>query len=246
MPVQNRSAPIQSLARGLALLELVGKSGRPVSLPERLANQLPWIETLRQIAREHLAALAQQTGETAHLAVREGHQAFFVDYAMTRQAVGVAGRSGHYEPLHCTALGKALLADFDRDQLVELFGPDPLESLTANTITSIAALSNECERTGPRGYADDDQEPCAGVCCVGAPIRDVSGATIGSIGISAPSERLPRSRFKQAGQIVIGAGSIPWQSRRAPGSTTTASTTSSLSTTAAGVFTPTKARRRSS
>jgi len=236
--------PIQSLDRGLVILEAVASARKPVSLADltpvlgidrssvfRLANtlkqrgfltQLPdskeyvlgsaiwrlaslfrFSDVLMQMAREHVNALAAPSGETTHLAIREGRQAMLIDHQLTAHPVGVAGGSGFCVPLHCTSVGKALLTDYEHAQLAGLLGDAPLASLTKRTITSVAALAEECQRTRKRGFAVDDEEQNEGVRCVAAPIRDSSGQVVASIGISAPAARLPRDRFKGVGAEVM-------------------------------------------
>jgi DNA-binding IclR family transcriptional regulator len=242
MTLRKATNPIQSLDRGLAILEMVGRARRPVSVAEltpvlgidrssvfRLANtlrmrgfltQLPskeyvlgsavrrlassfrWSDGLIPIAREQVAALASRTGETTHLVVREGRQAVFVDHELTAQAVGVSVGSGRCEPLHCTAVGKALIADYDRAELEKLLGNEPLVAPAKRVIRTIAALAKECQRTQKRGYAVDNEEFHKGVRCVAAPIRDGSGQIIAAIGISAPIDRLSESRCEKVAQDV--------------------------------------------
>jgi DNA-binding IclR family transcriptional regulator len=226
---------VQSLDRGLILLETVAKSRHPLGLAElapvlgidrssvfRLANTLkhrgflaqlpdtkgyvlgsavwrlaslhPWSEVLAQFAREQVAKLADWTKETTHLAVREGSQAALIDHQLTGQPVGVSTGSGSCVPLHCTSVGKALIADCDHKQLVAIFGKKPLEVLTKRTIHSLDALARDCLRTRERGYALDDEENAAGVRCISVPIRDADGKIIASIGVSAPVQRLPKNR----------------------------------------------------
>ena len=160
---------------------------------------------LLQVAREHVAALAEQTSETAHLAVREEDRVVFLDYALTNHVVGVSVGSGRMEPLHCTALGKALIADFDPGQLRELFGPGPLRAYTPKTISSIRDLADECENVRQRGFAVDDIEFREGVRCVAASIRDFDGRVVAAIGISAPSSRLTKRRLGEVGPQVKAA-----------------------------------------
>lgn len=237
---------IQSLDRGLILLETVAKARRPLGLDElaavlnidrssvfRLANTLkhhgllaqlpdtknyvlgsavgrmaslfPWSDVLAMFAREQVAALASQTQETTHLAVREGRQAALIQHQLTEQPLGVSLGSGHCVPLYCTSVGRALLIDYDRNRLVALLGDEPLPAFNKRTIGSIEALTDECQRSQQRGFALDDQEYHDGVRCMAAPIRDSSGEVVASIGISAPVERLPEQRIKEISKMVIEA-----------------------------------------
>lgn len=168
----------------------------------QLASQMRQSNPLLKVAREHVSALAKQTGETAHLATREGDQLVFLDYALTNQIVGVSMGSGRVEPLHCTSLGKALLVDFNAAELRELLGSGRLRKYTSQTITSLKKLSEECERIQERGYAIDDIEFREGVRCIAAPIRDFDGHVVAAIGISAPSSRLTTQRMLEVGEQV--------------------------------------------
>ena len=62
---------------------------------------------LKSGARE-LKFLASETNETAHLAIREGSSALFIDSARANHVIAVAGQTGELVPLYCTAHGKAL------------------------------------------------------------------------------------------------------------------------------------------
>lgn len=248
MAKRGSTPPIQSLDRGLVLLEAVSQSSQPVSLVEltalldidpssvyrlantlkrrgflaqvsggyvlgasawRLANSHHWSTSLRELAREHLAALAAQLGETSHLSIRIGRQALSVHDELTHRPVVVALRPGRSEPLHSTAMGKALLADFDLRQLENLFGEERLARYTPRTICSLAELADECRRTRQRGFAVDDQEMFEGVRCVAAPLRDASGQVVAAISITAPLERLSlRDRFRVGRKVLRVAEQI--------------------------------------
>jgi IclR family acetate operon transcriptional repressor len=241
---------IQSLDRGLLILETVGKSGLPVSLGHlaavlgidrssafrlantmkrrgflsnpsagkdyilgpsiwRLSRQYDWSKMLATVAHDRLRHLASITNETAHLAVREGRKALFIDHAATRHVIAISGQTGELVPLYCTSHGKALLADFDDQSLKGLFGDKPLKAYTRNTNLSLADLAKTCEEIRARGYATDESEFLEGVRCVAAPIRDREGAVIASIGISAPIVRFPAERETEfAEQVVSTAAKI--------------------------------------
>jgi DNA-binding IclR family transcriptional regulator len=243
---ETRETPsIQSLDRGLLILEAVGKSDEPVSLGHlaellgidrssafrlantlkrrgfltnsstgkdyvlgpsvwRLSRQYDWSSMLAKVAREQLKALAAATNETAHLAVREGRKALFIDDATANNVIAVSGQTGEFVPLYCTSHGKALLSDLDEQDLTQLFGKQ-LKAYTRNTIQSIRLLALECVRIRANGFATDESEFLEGVRCVAAPIRDRNGAIIASIGISAPSSRLPKELEKDVAEKVVAA-----------------------------------------
>lgn len=234
---------IQSLDRGLLILEAVGKSPEPVTLGQlagmlgidrssafRLANTLKrrgflttpsagrdyvlgpsvwrlsreydWSKMLVRVAHDSLKTLAVEANETAHLAVRQGRKALFVDHVPSSHVIAISGQTGELVPLYCTSHGKALLSDYEEKDLIEMFGAKPLKAYTRNTIQSIRALATECKSMRERGFAMDDSEYLDGVRCIAAPIRDREGSVIASIGISAPIARFPRERERDLADRV--------------------------------------------
>lgn len=239
------SKPIQSLDRGLQIIEFLARAKHPVTLNEmtaelkvnkstafRLANtlhskgfiehsegskafilgptiwsilkQYNWNEILANAAHSIIEKLAHTTQETTHLAIRHGQNAHFINHQTTNQALVVSGRTGESVPLYCTAHGKALLADYDLNQLKDLYFDYKLEKFTKNTITDINRLAAECKTIKSKGYALDDSEFNEDITCIAAPIRDIKGNVIASVGISAPSVRLSsKGKFKKCLQEVI-------------------------------------------
>jgi DNA-binding IclR family transcriptional regulator len=237
---------IQSLDRGLAILEAVAKSTEPVSLGEltnllgidrssvfRLANTLKrrgflaypgarkdfilgpslwrlsreydWSKTLILVSHDHLRNLAAATNETAHLAVREGKSALFIDHVMSSHVITISGQTGELVPLYATAHGKALLADYDKRALTSLLGSGSLRAWTGQTCTSVSKLAEICEETRRRGFSTDDGEYQEGIRCVAAPIHNEQGLVIGSIGISAPALRFSEDLYNICGAKVLHA-----------------------------------------
>jgi IclR family transcriptional regulator, acetate operon repressor len=233
---------IQSLGRGLTILEAVAESTEPVALKQltgllgidrssvfRLANTLrqrrflanpegrkdyilgPSVWRLSRkygrnvlitVCRELLRSLSSAIGETAHLAVRDGDKALFIDcHVATGQVLTVSGQTGELVPVYATAHGKALLADMNAAELEMLLGQG-LHRYTRRTTASIGELARACARIGSRGYATDDGEFVEGLRCVAAPIRDQDGVIIASIGISAPQSRFPRTLYAVCGRQV--------------------------------------------
>jgi IclR family acetate operon transcriptional repressor len=168
----------------------------------RMSRNYEWGGMLISICHEHVKTLSSKTGETAHLAVREGRQALFVDHHASTNRIVVSGQTGEFMPLYCTAHGKALLVDYDLAELKALFGATPLKSYTSKTLTTLPQLEKACARIRAEGYATDDLEYLEEVRCLAAPIRDQDGVAIASIGISAPASRFPKSRVPTMARLV--------------------------------------------
>src|SRR5262245_24314708 len=236
--------PIQSLDRGLVILEAVANSSEPVSLTEltnlvgidrssvfrlaftlkrrgflaypagrkdfilgpalwRLSHRYDWGTMLIRVSQEYLKQLAKRTNETVHLAIREGRNALFIDHAAANHVIAVSGQTGEMVPLHCTAHGKALLAGFSREELRRIFGSATLPVYTAQSIGTLSDLATACSEIQEQGFATDNGEFREGLRCVAAPIRAQRGMIVGSIGISAPTERFPLDRYAECGEHVL-------------------------------------------
>jgi len=248
--VRNETPAIQSVDRGLLILETVGRSASPVSLAQltnvlgidrssvfrlantlkrrgflsygpagkdyvlgaavwRLSRQYDWNGMVATVAHEHLQMLSEITGETTNLTIREGGKVLFIDHVATNHVVAISGQTGEVAPLHCTAHGKALLADCDDAKLRKILGNQPLTRYTKNTLTSIKKLALACAEIHARGFAIDHFEFIQDVGSVAAPIRDRKGAILASIGMSAPAARFPAARESElAAHVVRAAATI--------------------------------------
>ena len=169
-----------------------------------LSHQYDWSNMLVRVAHLQLKLIANELNETAHLAVREGKSALFIDSAHANHVIAVAGQTGELVPLYCTAHGKALLADSDERELASQFGSGPLRKYTPSTISSVKALATECRDIRKRGFATDEAEYNPGMRCVAAPIRLADGSIVGSIGISAPESRFLKEQYPKFAKLICG------------------------------------------
>jgi len=234
-------AEIQSLARGLKILELLGQVQDGVSITElaaclgvdkasasRLVATLarygyaekdeqtrryhlgPQVVSLsrsvlarlplREAAKPFLCQLMESTGECAHLAVPAQGKVLYIDQVESPATLRVNAQVGTLNPLHCTALGKALLAFGD----LEL--PPTLESFTLHTLTDPGRLRKNLEQVRTQGYAVDDEEFDIGVRCIAVPVFDFRGKVVGSIGISGPATRVTPERLPELAMRVVVIG----------------------------------------
>ncbi|UCH24859.1 MAG: IclR family transcriptional regulator [Trueperaceae bacterium] len=165
---------------------------RLVSLGQSVLNKI----SFRDQARPFLRQLVAQTGECAHLAKLANGGALYIDQVDTPASLRVSTDVGTLGPLHCTALGKVLLA------FAEVPIPGELKGFTARTIVTQDSLRSHLEQVRQLGYAIDDEEYNVGVRCVAAPVYDVNGDLAGAIGISGPTGRVTLERIPEFAEIV--------------------------------------------
>ena len=159
---------------------------------------------IRSLARPRMEELTQLTQETCHLGILQFPWVVYVEKVESPLAVRMHSQVGAMNPLHCTGLGKALLA-FSSVKLINTICSLPLEPMTATTITNAAGLREELGRIRDRGYAVDDVENEEGIRCVGAPIFGHDGSLIAAISIAGPADRVTLKSVDDLGPIVAGA-----------------------------------------
>jgi IclR family acetate operon transcriptional repressor len=151
-------------------------------------------------ARFHpvLERLSQSTGETANLAIA-GHGAVdLIDQVDGHYLLGAKNWIGTNVPLHCSALGKILLA-FGAATMPK----GRLARRTSSTITSKVQLEDALTIVKARGFASIYDELEDGLVAIAAPVREIDGTVIGAISISGPSTRITRERIEKFGALLI-------------------------------------------
>ncbi|HZW02452.1 MAG TPA: IclR family transcriptional regulator [Anaerolineaceae bacterium] len=160
---------------------------------------------IRNVAHPLLEALAVRTGETAHLGILDGDEVCYIDKINGDQAVLMASRVGIRMPLHCTALGKVLLASEPVarwQQYVDEYGLPPR---TARTITHPNRFFEELETVRRQRFAWDELENEDGIRCVAAPIRDASCEVVAAISVSGWIITMTEARLRQITPWVCAA-----------------------------------------
>jgi DNA-binding IclR family transcriptional regulator len=150
---------------------------------------------LRDRAQLHLKILVAEVEETAHLCILEKTHMVYIDKQEPERTIRMISRVGASSPLHCTAVGKAILATMPRPRVEELLRALRLEKFTRRTMTSREALLKELDRTSRRGYAVDDEEREEGVRCAGMAVLDGRGEAIAAVSISGPSFRVTMQKI---------------------------------------------------
>ena len=109
-----------------------------------------------------------------------------LDAVESKHPVRLMSRNSMSLPLHCTAMGKAYLAELSEDRLTQLLRTLALERFTADTILSPTQLASELRQIRDQGFAIEDQELYPDVWVVAAPVRDYMGQFVAAISIEVP------------------------------------------------------------
>jgi IclR family KDG regulon transcriptional repressor len=154
-----------------------------------IASQISGTLDVRKIAHPHLVELERLTGETIHLTIFDGENVVYIDKVESQRPVRMYSRIGNVAPVHCTAVGKAILAFQEDEQVDRILSTEGLRPYTPNTITDREELKRELGRVRVSGFAVDRREHESEICCVAAPVWDGRGAVDAAISISAVSSR---------------------------------------------------------
>src|SRR4029077_15750905 len=156
---------------GLALFEL-GSLGR---------RRMDVAHAPRQTPRE----LLETTGETVQLGIIDHHSVLYVYEMESRRAIRMAAAVGARAPLHCTAVGKVLLAAQPEEYVTQVLDLG-LKAYTPNTIVKRETLMETLAEVTQRGCATDDEESETGLRAIASPVRNHTGAVIAAVGLAAP------------------------------------------------------------
>jgi DNA-binding IclR family transcriptional regulator len=159
---------------------------------------------LRRVALPEMRALVATTGETAHLGVVTGQDVVYIELVDSPHPVRIFSRVGAAVPAYATAIGKAILAWLDAEDLARHV-PEVFVSRTANTVRDRTALDADLARSRQRGYAIDDQENRTGIRGFAAPIFDHTGAVVAAVSIGGPAGRIDENTDGRLGGAVIEA-----------------------------------------
>lgn len=145
----------------------------------------------RQLARgakPYLQELVERTGETANLAILDGDEVVYVAQAPSPHAMRMFTEVGRRVLPHCTAVGKALLAELSDDEVLDLLARTGMPALTPRTVTEPGPLLAELARVRRTGYAVDNGEQEVSVRCLAAALP--GAATRAAVSVSGPEGRL--------------------------------------------------------
>ena len=155
-----------------------------------LSHRVPIVRNLMALAANPLQRLADETGETSLLAIRDGNEMIYLQHMTGWQSIQVSGSVGERGPLHCTAMGKVLLAFLEADERKTLVNQLPLRAYTAQTLTDVSELLQQLIEVRVRGYAIADEEHEEQVRAIGVPVLTGNDQVAAAICLAGPVFRV--------------------------------------------------------
>lgn len=153
-------------------------------------------------ARPKLRELLEKTGETVQLGIVDHFSVLYVYEMESPRAIRMAAAVGGRAPLHCTAVGKVLLA-YQSPEYVKQVIDSGLTAYTPKTITKRNAVLEMLEDVKQRGHAIDDEESESGLRAIAAPVRNHGGEVIAALGVAAPVQRMNKKVLQTCVPSVI-------------------------------------------
>jgi DNA-binding IclR family transcriptional regulator len=233
--VQRAFAVLEAVVAGAprcSLASVAAYAGLPKSTTRRLLQILIDLGYVQQLAEgvygpgSQILTLAGQVGErldygtlalpamrrlqlvlpeTVHFALLDGDHALYVEKLEGQGTFRMASRIGATIGLHCTAIGKSMLAFLGPDDVSERLGLEPFARQTPRTIVTRAELDRELVLVRKRGYAIDDGENEQHVRCVAAAVFDHQRRVVGGLSLSCPAFVLTLDDAMAVGPSVVGA-----------------------------------------
>ncbi len=179
---------------------------------------------LRGAAAQAIAELGRLTGETVHLATLSGDSIVYIDKVESIYPLRLHSAVGRRNPIHCTALGKAMAAHLGESERAALVHRLDLQRHTRTTLCTPGALLKALARVRAEGVAFDMEEHVIGNHCVAAPVFDFRGHCLGSISVTAPAMRVDARKLRGFAVLVREAAAAT--GRRLGGASASAQTTS--------------------
>lgn len=218
----------------LSLAQLVRRTGLHKATAHRLANELAAHRLLDKVdggyrlsgglfelglrasaersilelATPFLQDLLERTQETVHLGIPDGDEVVYIGKIGGHHQVPAPSRIGGRMPLHCTAIGKVLLAHAD-DELRRRVLAQPLRPRTAHTVIAPGLLSRQLEAVAAAGVAFEREESTLGLLCVAAPVLDMDRRPVAAISVTGPVGRFrPESHVAAVRAAATGVAGL--------------------------------------
>ena len=145
---------------------------------------------LLSLCKPYMERLVTAYRETVHLVIPDQCSILYIHKIESPHSMRICSKVGERQPLHCTGVGKAILAHLGESERRALTDKIQFVKLTPFTIGDMDTLSRELADIKARGFAVDREELEMGLVCVAAPVFDSSDKPIAAISVAGPASRM--------------------------------------------------------
>ncbi|MEO8370500.1 MAG: IclR family transcriptional regulator [Candidatus Solibacter sp.] len=181
------------------------------ALGQRMAKTI----TVAEIALPYMQALVDELSLCAHLAVLDHDQGVFIQKAEPAGSIHFDTYIGRRMDLHCTSVGKVILAFAHPESTEHIFSKRAFMRYTPTTITSGQALRKEVTRVRRTGYAIDNEEEELGARCVAVPVLHEGVSFVAALSVAGSIAQMEAPRVEDLVQrlrecaVAIAADDLP-------------------------------------
>lgn len=161
---------------------------------------------LRKEARPYLLELEQETNEVIHLVVYDQGEVVYIEKLEGNELMRMHSQVGKRAPMHCTSVGKAILAHLSVEQVDQILEEKGMPQHTSYTLVDKESLFKDLEKIRTCGYALDLEENEYGITCVAVPIFDYNGDICAAVSISGSTMRMTKERMDSLYPRMIQIG----------------------------------------
>ena len=168
-----------------------------------LGNLVARSWSIRTIALPAMQQLNQQCGEMVQLAAEDNGDVLYIEKLDSTRLLRIVSEIGARLPMHCSGLGKVLLAHKTASEVKWILSQKGLKRWTSKTITDPGILERELAEIRSQGYGVDDGEIMEGLRCVAVPIFDKDRKVRYAISVSGIAENMRGEHFDQILQGLL-------------------------------------------
>jgi len=161
---------------------------------------------IRKVAAGFLVLLAKSFDEVVHLVLPDDGEIVYIDRRESSQVISMHSKVGRRAPMHCTAVGKAILSTLPEEEVRHILKVKGMLGFTPKTIIDPDVLIEQLKDIRKSGIALEAEENEVGIFCLGTPIFDYSGRAIGAISVSGPANRIKEKGIERIGEEIKKAG----------------------------------------
>lgn len=161
---------------------------------------------IRAEAKPYLQELEKYTNEVIHLVVYDQGEVVYIEKLEGNETLRMHSKVGKRAPMHCTSVGKAILAHLPSPTVVDILDRKGMPMHTETTITDKDTFLQELLKVKQTGYALDLEENEHGITCIAVPIFDHLGKAIAAVSISGPTMRMTSERLEELKPRMLEIG----------------------------------------